>query len=122
LTLATIREHNVTIDTASTAALVAFDHRDYVNNLGRPAHAHTPDDLDHALMSVVGDPRPGTAYASFSITATKPHHQLTSWHHRWVTPTEAHRRDPYRQLAALLHVIYIRSRPRLRHRHDDSPT
>ncbi|HEY3693989.1 MAG TPA: hypothetical protein VGL46_27530 [Pseudonocardiaceae bacterium] len=38
------------VDSASTAALAAFDRRDYVNNLGPSAHAHIPDDLDCVLM------------------------------------------------------------------------
>lgn len=89
-------------------ALAAFDNRHYVNRLGLPAHAHTPEDLDQEL--------------------TRHHWRRDDWHgvrvftdHRddeapppdellplLAAEREAGRRDPYRQVAALLHIIYRR--------------
>ena len=89
-------------------ALAAFDSLDYVNRLGVPAHAHTPEGMD-ALTAPLGWRR-RQWYGVRVFTD-----------HRGETPPpedgladlldaeeEAGRRDPYRQVAALLHLVYDR--------------
>lgn len=90
------------------AALDAFDTRDYTNRLGMPAHAHTPDDVDQALepfgwrrerwygVRVFTDHRDGPAPAPDELADLL------------AAESEAGRRDPYRQVAALIHLSYTR--------------
>jgi hypothetical protein len=55
---------------------------------------------------VAGDPRPDTACGSFDHRdeAAPPADELASL---LASAVEADRRDPYRQVAVLLHIIYI---------------
>jgi SAM-dependent methyltransferase len=92
-----------------TTAVSSFDSLDYVNRLGVSAHAHTTDLVDQALTPLgwrsqrwygvrvftdhVGDTPPPTEGLSQLLAAEE----------------EAGRRDPYRQVAALLHLVYRRS-------------
>jgi len=90
-------------------AVSAFDDLGYVNRLGLAARAHTPEDLDPILngdgwqrhgwygVRVFTDHREGEA-----LPALKELSLLLATEH------EAGRRDPYRQVAALLHIIYTR--------------
>lgn len=89
-------------------AVRAFDSRDYVNRLGLAAHAHTPEDLDAALsgygwrrddwygVRVFTDHRDEEAPPAEDLSALV------------AAEYEAGRRDPYRQVAALLHLVYVR--------------
>ena len=88
------------------AALAAFDTVDYVNRLGLPARAHAPADVDEVLAPLgwqrrewfgvrvftdhLDEPAPGPARLADLIAAER----------------EAGRRDPYRSVAALLHLVY----------------
>jgi len=90
-------------------ALAAFESRTYVNRLGLAARAHTPDELDDILgtqgwrrvgwygVRVFTDPRydealPPTDELSLLLAAEQ----------------QAGCHDPYRRVAALLHVVYTR--------------
>jgi hypothetical protein len=55
---------------------------------------------------VAGDPRPDTACGSFDHRdeAAPPADELASL---LASAVETDRRDPYRQVAVLLHIIYI---------------
>jgi SAM-dependent methyltransferase len=90
------------------AAVTSFDRLDYINRLGVPAHAHTPEIIDQALAPLgwrsqrwygvrtftdhYGDGPPPTEALGALLTAEE----------------QAGRRDPYRQVAALLHLVYRR--------------
>ncbi len=90
-------------------AVAAFDSRDYVNRLGLAAQAHTPEDLDPIVL------REGWRQESwYGVRVFTDHHDnqgtppdqlslLLAAEH------EAGRRDPYRQVAALLHIVYSRT-------------
>jgi S-adenosylmethionine-dependent methyltransferase len=87
----------------------AFDSPRYTNRLGLPARAHTPAQVDAALAAfgwrrtrwsgvrVFTDHRHGPSPSGDELE------QLLAAEH------EAGRRDPYRSVAALLHLIYARS-------------
>lgn len=87
-------------------ALGAFDSLTYVNRLGLTAYAHTPTDLDRVLtpdgwrretwygVRVFCEHRDEEAPAPEELSALL------------AAELEAGRRDPYRQVAALLHLIY----------------
>ncbi|MGD0688067.1 MAG: methyltransferase, partial [Streptosporangiaceae bacterium] len=88
------------------AALAAFDSKDYVNRLGLQARAHTPAEMDAALAPLgwqrqewygvrvftdhLDEPAPGPAELAGLLAAER----------------EAGHRDPYRSVAALLHLVY----------------
>lgn len=89
-------------------ALIAFDTSTYVNGLGLPARAHTPAELDGLLhgdrwrrgdwygVRIFTDHRDDEAAAPDELPALL------------AAECEAGRRDPYRQVAALLHLTYQR--------------
>jgi S-adenosylmethionine-dependent methyltransferase len=90
------------------AAVASFDRLDYVNRLGVPAHAHTPDMVDRALA-----PLGWRSQRWYGVRV------FTDQHGNTPPPTDnlvalltaeeqAGRRDPYRQVAALLHLVYAR--------------
>ncbi len=89
-------------------ALDAFDSRDYVNRLGVPARAHTPVDrapvlgrlgrVDRAWFGV----RVVTDHLDEEVPADAELAQLLG------AELEAGRRDLYRQVSALLHLVYVR--------------
>jgi S-adenosylmethionine-dependent methyltransferase len=90
----------------SRAALAAFDCRDYVNRLGLPAHAHTPTDLDHVLRPLGWVPQRWygvQVFCDHRDEQTPPAEELTPL---LAAEREAGCRDPYRQVAALLHLTY----------------
>jgi SAM-dependent methyltransferase len=85
-------------------ALAAFDSRDYVNRLGLPAHAHTPEDLDEVLHrhGWRRDDWYGVRVFTDHLDEEAPEELLPLL----AAEREAGRRDPYRQVAALLHTVY----------------
>lgn len=91
------------------AAMAGFDSLGYVNRLGLTARAHTPEELD-PLVEPDGWRR-NRWYGVRVFTdqhddpALPPPYQLSRL---LAAEHEAGRRDPYRQVAALLHVIYTR--------------
>jgi SAM-dependent methyltransferase len=90
------------------AALRSFDTMEYTNRLGLTAHAHAPADLDRMLA-----PLGWQRQAWFGV-------RVFTDHLDWPAPgpgdlpdllaaeREAGRRDPYRSVAALLHLVYGR--------------
>ncbi len=87
-------------------ALAAFDSLDYVNRLGVPAHAHTPEQID-ALTAPLGWRR----RQWYGVRVFTDHHGETPPPEDGLADLldaeeEAGRRDPYRQVAALLHLVY----------------
>jgi S-adenosylmethionine-dependent methyltransferase len=92
----------------SIKALAAFDRRDYVNRLGLDARAHTPDDLDRALAPWGWSPRPWYGVRVFCDHRDEDTPPADLLHPLLAAEREAGRRDPYRQVAALLHLTYIR--------------
>jgi SAM-dependent methyltransferase len=89
-------------------ALSAFDSRDYTNRLGLPARAHTPEEIDGAVqpfgwrrerwygVRVFTDHRDESAPAAAELADLL------------AAEREAGARDPYRQVAAFLHLAYVR--------------
>jgi SAM-dependent methyltransferase len=89
-------------------AMAAFDSLEYTNRLGLPARAHTPAELDAALaplgwrreswsgVRVFTDHRSGDPPAGEALEGLL------------AAEREAGRRDPYRAVAALLHLVYRR--------------
>jgi len=89
------------------AALAGFDSLDYVNRLGLPARANTPEEIDRVL-GPLGWRRErwyGVRVFTDQLGDTPPPaglEQLLS------AEEQAGRRDPYRRVAALLHLVYAR--------------
>jgi S-adenosylmethionine-dependent methyltransferase len=89
-------------------ACAAFDSPQYVNRLGLPARAHTPAELDAALAQF-GWRRErwfGVRVFSDHLDDTAPSGDQLE--HLLAAEREAGRRDPYRSVAALLHLTYNR--------------
>ena len=89
-------------------AASAFDSKDYVNRLGLPAHAHTPQDVDRALQ-----PLGWRRLAWFGVRVFTDHRDEPAPEPGELTgllaaEREAGGRDPYRSVAALLHLVYVR--------------
>jgi S-adenosylmethionine-dependent methyltransferase len=87
-------------------ALAAFDSLDYVNRLGVPAHAHTPRQIDAQL-----EPLGWRRQRWYGVRVFTDHHGETpppadGLPELLDAEEEAGRRDPYRQVAALLHLVY----------------
>ena len=90
------------------AARAAFDSREYTNRLGLRARAHDPAEVDAVLeplgwrrerwfgVRVFTDHREGPAPAGEELDGLL------------AAEREAGRRDPYRGVAALLHLVYVR--------------
>jgi SAM-dependent methyltransferase len=89
-------------------ALAAFDSRDYVNRLGVPAHAHAPSDLD-AVLGPLGWRRHVwygvRVFTDHRDEPAPPAEQLVAL---LAAERQAASRDPYRSVAALLHLVYRR--------------
>lgn len=88
------------------AALGAFDTRDYVNRLGLPARAHTPEEIDGAARPF-GWRRERwygvRVFTDHSDESPPPAAELADL---LAVECEAGARDPYRQVAAVLHLVY----------------
>lgn len=89
-------------------AMAAFDSRDYVNRLGLAARAHVPTEVDQ-LLSTGGWQR----YDWYGVRVFTDHRDEDAPSPDQLAPLlaaerEAGRRDPYRQVAALLHLVYTR--------------
>lgn len=89
-------------------AIAAFDSRDYVNRLGLAARAHVPEELDQVLST--DSWRRDDWYG---VRVFTDHRDEEAPSHDQLVPLlaaerEAGRRDPYRHVAALLHLVYTR--------------
>lgn len=90
-------------------AMSAFESRSYVNRLGVRARTHTPAALESALRPLGWQPqawfgvRVFTDHLDGEAPTGKELDRLLD------AEREAGRRDPYRQVSALLHLIYVRN-------------
>lgn len=91
-------------------AMRAFDSKDYVNRLGLAAHAHAPQDLDRALEPLGWRRSAWYGVRVFTDHRDEPAPQGAETASLLAAEREAGRRDPYRSVAALLHLIYVRDR------------
>lgn len=89
-------------------AMGSFDSGDYTNRLGLAAHAHTAEDFDQILH---GDGWARHVWCGVRVftdhreDALPPPDELALL---LAAEREAGCRDPYRQVAALLHIVYAR--------------
>jgi len=88
------------------AALAAFDSKDYVNRLGLQARAHTPSDVDAALAPLGWQRREWYGVRVFTDHLDEPAPEPAELAGLLAAEREAGRRDPYRSVAALLHLVY----------------
>lgn len=89
-------------------ALAAFDRRDYVNGLGVAAHAHTPREIDLATSRYGWQPQRWYGVRVFSDHREEQAPPADELSALLAAELEAGRRDPYREVAALLHLVYSR--------------
>jgi SAM-dependent methyltransferase len=87
-------------------ALDSFGTTRYVNRLGLPATAHTPDDLDRVLGPLGWQRERWYGVRVFTDHRDEPAPPPAELGLLLAAEREAAGRDPYRQVAALLHVIY----------------
>ncbi len=89
-------------------ALAAFDTAGYVNRLGLAARAHTPADID-AVLVPLGWRRTGWfGVRVFTDHRDEPVPGAAELAPLLAAEAQAGRRDPYRRVAALLHLVYGR--------------
>jgi S-adenosylmethionine-dependent methyltransferase len=89
-----------------TEALTAFDQRDYVNRLGLTAHIHTPEDLRTILNPLGWETREWYGVRVFNDHRDEPAPSRDRLDAVLAAEREAGRRDPYRHVAALLHLLF----------------
>ncbi len=90
-------------------ALAAFGQLRYVNRLGLEARAHTPEQLD-ALLAPLGWRRAAWfGVRVFTDHRDEPAPEPGPLASLLAAEREAGRTDPYRSVAALLHVVYERA-------------
>ena len=90
-------------------ALAAFDSLDYVNRLGLAARAHTPGQLDELFGPLGWHRHDWFGVRVFTDHRDEPAPAPAELDQLMAAEREAGRRDPYRQVAALLHVVYQRA-------------
>jgi SAM-dependent methyltransferase len=91
-------------------AASAFDSKDYVNRLGLPAHAHTPQDVDRALQPLGWRRLAWFGVRVFTDHRDEPAPEPGELAELLAAEREAGGRDPYRSVAALLHLVYVHVR------------
>jgi len=89
-----------------TAALAAFDSKNYVNRLGLPARAHTPGEIDKVLAPLGWHRRKWFGVRVFTDHVDEPTPAAADLADLLDAEREAGRREPYRSVAALLHLVY----------------
>jgi S-adenosylmethionine-dependent methyltransferase len=90
------------------AALRGFDTLEYINRLGLTAHAHTPADLDRMLAPLGWERQAWFGVRVFTDHLDRPPPGPDELPDLLAAEREAGRRDPYRSVAALLHLVYGR--------------
>jgi S-adenosylmethionine-dependent methyltransferase len=90
----------------------AFDSKDYVNRLGLAAHAHTPQDVDRGLQPLGWRRVAWFGVRVFTDHRDEPAPEPGELAGLLATEREAGGRDPYRSVAALLHLVYVRDQVR----------
>jgi SAM-dependent methyltransferase len=91
------------------SALGAFDTRDYTNRLGLPARAHTPAEVDDTLGPLGWRRDRWYGVRVFTDHLDGPAPPPDELAELLAAEQEAGSRDPYRQVAALLHLSYRRA-------------
>lgn len=89
-------------------ALSAFDSRDYTNRLGLRARAHTPEEIDGAARPFGWRRKSWYGVRVFTDHCDEPAPPAAELADLLAAECEAGTRDPYRQVAALLHLTYAR--------------
>jgi S-adenosylmethionine-dependent methyltransferase len=87
-------------------ALRAFDSKEYVNRLGIAARAHAPADVDLLLAPFGWRRRAWFGVRVFTDHRDEPAPGPAGREEMMQAEREAGRRDPYRSVAALLHLVY----------------
>lgn len=90
----------------------AFGSKDYVNRLGLAAHAHTPQDVDRALQPLGWRRSAWFGVRVFTDHRDEPAPEPGELAGLLAAEREAGGRDPYRSVAALLHLVYVRDQVR----------
>lgn len=88
------------------AALAAFDSKDYVNRLGLRARAHAPADIDEVLGPLGWQRQQWFGVRVFTDHRDEPAPEAAELDGLLAAEREAGGRDPYRSVAALLHLVY----------------
>jgi S-adenosylmethionine-dependent methyltransferase len=89
-------------------AMRAFDSKDYVNRLGLAARAHAPRDVDRVLGPMGWRRRAWFGVRVFTDHRDEPAPPGAELAELLAAEREAGGRDPYRSVAALLHLVYTR--------------
>ena len=93
----------------AAGALAAFGRLEYVNRLGLAARAHTPDQLDAILRPLGWRRAAWFGVRVFTDHRDEPAPAAGPLAGLLAAEREAGRTDPYRSVAALLHVVYQRA-------------
>jgi S-adenosylmethionine-dependent methyltransferase len=91
------------------SALASFDSKDYVNRLGLAAHAHEPADIDRVLSPLGWQRRAWFGVRVFTDHLDEAAPPASELARLLAAEEEAGRRDPYKRVAALLHLVYGRA-------------
>jgi hypothetical protein len=90
------------------AALRAFDTLDYTNRFGLLAHAHSPDIIDRAVAPFGWQRQRWYGVRLFTDHLDEPAPADAELTDVLAAELEAGSRDPYRQVAPILHLYYVR--------------
>ena len=90
------------------AALGAFETLDYTNRLGLTAHAHTPDIIDRSVAPFGWRQQRWYGVRVFTDHLDEPVSATAELTDLLAAEVQAGVRDPYRQVAAILHLFYVR--------------
>jgi hypothetical protein len=90
------------------AAIEAFDTGEYTNRLGLPAHARTPAEIDRVLIPLGWNPERWFGVRIFTDHRDEPAPSGRAARSVLTAEHDAGSRDPYRSVAALLHLVYTK--------------
>jgi hypothetical protein len=90
------------------AALRAFDTLDYTNRFGLRAHAHSPSIIDRAVAPFGWQRQRWYGVRLFTDHLDEPAPADAELTDVLAAELEAGSRDPYRQIAPILHLYYVR--------------
>jgi S-adenosylmethionine-dependent methyltransferase len=88
-------------------AMAAFESARYVNRLGLTARAHTPEEIDATVAPLRWRRERWHGVRVFTDHREQPAASADEFEHILSVEREAGRRDPYRAVAALLHLLYV---------------
>jgi hypothetical protein len=87
--------------------MAAFDSARYVNRLGLAARGHTPEEIDATVAPFRWRRACWHGVRVFTDHREEPAASAEEFEHILAVEREAGRRDPYRAVAALLHLLYV---------------